>query len=168
MPCICLHTTKDTNRTQFSIVSIQTLLRTLIIFVCGYNPLCNQIPYDKYLQFNKALQFKYIQDTKHTVTQPAHVMFLSRDHHGLHIRSMFLTQIQRRARELDVRLNSPNPTQHVTPLARLVAMTTQPNHHQNLIRNAIISLVQIFFTSEILSTSNALTLLIMLLIFLVL
>ena len=82
---------KDTNRHKYSIVSIQTLLRSLVISVCGYNPLCNQIPSDKCLTFDQALHSKYIRDTRCTVTQPAHATFLSRDHHGLHIPSLLST-----------------------------------------------------------------------------
>ena len=88
------------------------------------------------------MHFKYIAATKHTVTQPAHATFLSRDHHDLHIPSLLLTQLQGRARELDVRLNSPDPTQHAPPLDRLAAMIPRPNDHTNLSRNAIISLAQ--------------------------
>ena len=92
--------------------------------------------------FDRALHFKYIAATKHTVTQPAHATFLSRDHHGLHIPSLLLTQLQGHARELDVRLNSSDPTQHAPSLVRLAPMISQPNHHKNLIRDAIISLAQ--------------------------
>ena len=129
-------------RHRYSIVSVQTLLRSLVISACGYNPLCSQIPIQKCATFDRALHFKYIAATKHTVTQPAHATFLSRDHHGLHIPSLLLTQLQGRARELDVRLNSPDPTQHAPPLARLAAMIPRPNDHKNLIRDAIISLAQ--------------------------
>ena len=101
---------KDTIRHRYSIVSLQTLLRTLVILVCGYDPLCSQIPTTKCLNFDRALHFKYIAATKHTVTQPAYTMFLSYDHYGLHIPSLLLTQLQGCARELDVRFNSPNPT----------------------------------------------------------
>ena len=129
-------------RHRYSIVSVQALLRTLVISVCGYNPLCSQIPTNKCLAFDRALHFKYITATKHTVEQPAHTTFLSRDHHGLHIPSLLLTQLQGRPRELDVRLNSPDSTQHAPPLARLAAMIPQPNDHKNLIRDAIMSLAQ--------------------------
>ena len=50
--------------------------------------------------------------------------------------------IQGRARELNVRLNSTDPTQHTPLLARLISMNTQPNQHHNLIRDDILSLVQ--------------------------
>ena len=50
--------------------------------------------------------------------------------------------IQGRARELDVRLNSPDPTQYTPLLARLISTNTQPNQHHNLIRDDILSLVQ--------------------------
>ena len=105
----------ETKRTRYSIITLQMLLRSLVISVCGYNLLCNQISYDKGFHFDKALHAKYIRGTKHTVTQPAHVIFLSRDHHGLHILSLLLTQLQGRARELDGRLNSPDPAQQVPP-----------------------------------------------------
>ena len=88
------------------------------------------------------MHFKYTSATNHTVTQPAHTIFLSRYHHGVHIPSLLLTQLQGRSRELDVYLNSPDPTQHSPPLARLAAMATQPNHHKKLIRDAIINLAQ--------------------------
>ena len=91
------------------------VLRSLVISVCGYNPLFSQISYDKSLHFDRALYAKYIRGTKHTVTQPAHVIFLSRDHHGLHIPSLLLTQLQGCAHEVDVRLNSPDPAQQVLP-----------------------------------------------------
>ena len=64
------------------------------------------------------------------------------DHHGLHIPSLLLTQLQGRARELDVRLNSPEPAQQDPPLARLAAMGTSSHQHCNLIRDAILSLAQ--------------------------
>ena len=118
------------------------LLRSLVISVCGYNPLCSQIPVDKCLTFDRAVHAKYIKDTKHTITQPAHATFLSRDHHGLHIPSLLLTQLQGRARELDVRLNSPDPAQHGPPRERLAAMSTSSRQHRNLIRDAILSLAQ--------------------------
>ena len=133
---------KGTMRHRYSIISVQTLLRTLVISVCGYNPLYSQIPTNKCLTFDRALHFKYIAATKHTVTQQAHATFLSRDHHGLHIPSLLLTQLQGRARKFDVSLNSPDPTQHAPPLDRLAAMIPQPNDHKNLIRDAIISLAQ--------------------------
>ena len=104
---------KETKRTRYSIITLQMLLRSLVISVCGYNPLCSQIPVDKCLTFDRAVHAKYIKDTKHTITQPVHATFLSRDHHGLHIPSLLLTQLQGRARKLDVRLNSPNPANTV-------------------------------------------------------
>ena len=84
---------KETMRHRYSIVSVQTLLRTMVISVCGYNPLCSQIPTTKCLTFDRALHFKYIAATKHIVTQQAHATFLSRDHHGLHKPSLLLTQL---------------------------------------------------------------------------
>ena len=68
---------KETMRHRYSIVSVQTLLRTLVIPVCGYNPLCSQIPTTKFLTFDRALHFKYIAATKHTITQPAHTIPLT-------------------------------------------------------------------------------------------
>ena len=133
---------KETKRSRYSIITLQMLLRSLVISVCGYNPLCSQIPTDKCQRFDRALHAKYIKDTKHTVTQPAHATFLSRDNHGLHIPSLLMTQLQGRARELDVRLNSPDPAQNGPPLARLAAMIPTPSQHRNLIRDAIISLAQ--------------------------
>ena len=59
---------KYTKRHKYSIVSIQTLLRSFVIFVYGFNPLCNQIPCDKFLAFDQVLHSKYIRDTRHTVT----------------------------------------------------------------------------------------------------
>ena len=106
---------KETKQTRYSIITLQMLLRSLDISVCGYNSLCNQIPFDKCLQFDKALHAKYIKDTKHTVTQPAH------DRHELHILSLILTQLEGRARELDIRLNSPIPTNkysHTSPASQ--------------------------------------------------
>ena len=70
------------------------------------------------------MHFKYIAATNHTVTQLAHTTFLSRDHHSLHITSLLLTQLQGRAREIDVRHNSPDPMQHAISLARLVAIVS--------------------------------------------
>ena len=87
------------------------LLRSLVVSVYDYNPICNQITYGKCLQFDRTLHANYIRDTKHTFTQPTHILFLSRDQHVLHISSLLLPQLQGRARELDVRLNSPDPTQ---------------------------------------------------------
>ena len=84
---------KEMMRHRYSIVSVQTLIRTLVISVCGYNPLYSQIPTNKCLTFDRALYFKYIAATKHTVTQPTHGTFLSRDHHGLHIPSLLLIQL---------------------------------------------------------------------------
>ena len=58
---------------------------------------------------------------------------------------MILTQLQGRTRELDVRLNSPDPTQNAPlppPLARLAEMDTQSDHHTNLIQDTIISMAQ--------------------------
>ena len=82
---------KNMKHHKYSIVSVQTLLQSLVIFVCGYNPLCNKIPYDKCLTLDRALHSKYIRDTRHTVIQPAHDTFLSRDHHCLHIPSLLPT-----------------------------------------------------------------------------
>ena len=127
-------------RHRYSVVSVQTLLRTLVILVCDNNSLCSQIYTTKCITFDRALHFKYIAATKHTVTQLVHTTFISRDHHSLHIPSLLLTQLQGRACALDVRINSSDPTQHAPPLDRLVAMISQPNHHKNLIRDAIISL----------------------------
>jgi len=88
-PVMCLASAyvrlKETRRTRYSIITLQMLLCSLVISVCGYNPLCSQIPVDKCLTFDRAVHAKYIKDTKHTITQPAHATFLSRDHHGLHI-----------------------------------------------------------------------------------
>ena len=84
---------KETKRTRYSIVTLQMLLRSLVISVCGYNPLCSHIPVDKCLTFDRAVHAKYIKDTKHTITQPVHVTFLSRNHHGLLILSLLLTQL---------------------------------------------------------------------------
>ena len=71
-PIKCLASTharlKDTKRSRYIIVSIKTLLRTLVISVYDNSPLCTQIPYDKDFQFDRILHFKYIKDTKHTVT----------------------------------------------------------------------------------------------------
>ena len=53
-----------------------------------------------------------------------------------------MTQFQGRTRELDVRLNSPDPAQNEPPLVRLAAMIPIPSHNRNLIRDEIISLVQ--------------------------
>ena len=133
---------KETKRRRYSIITLQMLLRSLIISVCGYNPLCSQIPTDKCLRFDRALHAKYIRDTKHTVMQPAHATFLSRDNHSLHIPSLIMTQLQGRACELDVRLNSPDLAQNGPPLARLTAMIPTPFQNRNLIRDAIISLAQ--------------------------
>ena len=133
---------KETKGDTYIIVLIQTLLRTVIIYVCGYNPLRTYIPSDEYLKFDRAMHFQYIIDINHTVTQPKHATFLLCDHHGFHIPSVFFTQLQGQARELDVRLNSPEPTQHASLLARLAAIATQSNHHKNLRRDAIISLAQ--------------------------
>ena len=133
---------KETMRNRYSVVLVQTLLRTLVISVCDNTSLCSQIYTTKCLTFDRALHFKYIAATKHIVTQSVHTTFISRDHHSLHIPSLLLTQLQERAREFDVRLNSSDPTQHAPPLARLVAMISQPNHHKNLIRDAIIGLTQ--------------------------
>ena len=133
---------KDTKRHKYSIVSIQTLIRSLLVSIYGCSPLCNKISYDKCITFNQALHSKYIRDTRHTVTQPVHTTFLSRDHHGLYIPFILLAQLQGRARELDVRLNSPDPTQHAPPMVRLSTMSPYPNHYRYLIRDAIISLAQ--------------------------
>ena len=35
---------KDIKRRRYSIITLQTLLRSLVISVYGYNPLCSQIP----------------------------------------------------------------------------------------------------------------------------
>ena len=59
---------KETKWTPYSIIILQMFLRSLVISVYGYNPLCSQIPCDKCLKFNSALHAKYIKDTKHTVT----------------------------------------------------------------------------------------------------
>ena len=112
--------------TQYSIITRQIHLRSLVISVCSYNPLCGQIPFDSCLQFDRALYTKYIQDMKHTVTQSAHATLLSHDHHDLHIPSLILTQLQSRSHELRVRLNLLDPTQQCPPLARLVAMVYTP------------------------------------------
>ena len=133
---------KETKCTRYSIITLQMLLRSLVISVYGYNSLCSQIPVDKCLTFDRALHAKYIRDTKHTIAQPAHATFLSWDHHGLHILSLLLTQLQGHIRELDVRLNSPDPAQHGPPLARLAAMESSPHQHRNLIRDAILSLAR--------------------------
>ena len=133
---------KETKRHRYSIIPLQMLLRSLVISVCGYNPLCSQIPTAKYLQFDRALHAKYIRDTKHTVMQPAHVTFLSRDNHGLHIPSLLMTHLQGRAREFDVCLNSPDPAQNGPPLARLAAMVSTPSQDRSLIRDVIVSLAQ--------------------------
>jgi len=85
---------------------------------------------------------KYITSTNYTVTQLAHVTFLSRNHHGLYIPSMFVNQLHERARELDVRRSSSDPVQYTPPFARHAAMATQPNHHKNLTLDAITSLAQ--------------------------
>jgi len=53
-----------------------------------------------------------------------------------------MTQLQGRARELDVRLNSLDPAQNGPPLARLAAMIPTPSQNRNLIRDALISLAQ--------------------------
>ena len=133
---------KGTKRRRYSIITLQMLFRPLVVSVCGYNPLCSQIPIAKYLQFDRALHAKYIKDTKYTVTQPVHVTFLSRDHHGLHIPSLLMTQLQGRIRALDVRLNSLDLAQNGPPMARLAAMVHTPSHHRNLIRDVIVSLAQ--------------------------
>ena len=136
---------KETKRTRYSTITLQMLLHSLDVSVCRYNPLCSQILVDKCLTFDRVVHAKYIRDTKHTITQPAHATFLSQDHHGLHIPSLLLTQLQGRIRELDVRLNSPDPAQHGPPLARLAAMDSSPHQHTNLIRNAILSLARFGF-----------------------
>ena len=133
---------KDTKRYKYNIVSIQILIRSHVISVCEYTPLCNQIPYDKCLTFDRALHSKYTRDKKHTVTQPAHATFPSRDHHGLYIPSMLLFKLKGRARVMNVRLNLPDPTQHVPPMERMSHMPPHPKHHNNLIRDAAISLAQ--------------------------
>ena len=133
---------KETKRRRYSIITLQMLLRSLVISVCGYNPLCSQIPTDKCLRFDRALHAKYIRDAKHTVTHPAHATFLSRDNHGLHIPSLLMTQLQSRDHKLDVRLNSPDPAQNGPPLARLSAIIPTPSQNRNLIRDAIIILAQ--------------------------
>ena len=133
---------KETKRTRYSIITLQILLRLLVISVCGYNPLCNQLPFDKYLQFDRALHAKYIKDTKDTVTQPAHAKFLSRDPHGLHMPSLHLKQLQGRVRELDIRLNLSDSAQQGYFLARLAVMDATSYQHCNLIRDAIVSLAQ--------------------------
>ena len=76
------------------------LLRSLVISVCEYNPLCSQIPVDKCLQFDRFLHTKDIKNTKYIVTQPSHATFLSRYHHDLHITSLLPTQLQGRAGNL--------------------------------------------------------------------
>ena len=74
---------KETKRRRYRIITLQMFLRSLVISVCGCNPLCSQIPTVKDLQL--VLHAQCIRDTKHTVTQPAHATFLSRDNNGLHI-----------------------------------------------------------------------------------
>ena len=133
---------KDTKRHKYIYISIKAFLRSLVIYVYGYDQLCNQIPYEKCLTFDRALHSKYIRDTQYTVNQPTHTTFLSRNHYGLHIPSMFLTQLQGRTRELDVRLNSLDSTQHTPKMARLSTMSPHPKQHRNLLRDAIISLAQ--------------------------
>ena len=133
---------KETKRTRYSIITLQILLHSLVISIYGYNPLYSQITVDKCLSFDRDVHAKYIKDTKHTITQPAHANFLSRDHHGLHIPSLLLTQLQDRTRELDVCINSPDSTQHGLPLVRLAAMDTTPHQHRNMIRDTILSLVR--------------------------
>ena len=53
-----------------------------------------------------------------------------------------MIQLQGRTRELDGRLNSPDPAQHGPPLARLAAMDSSPHQHRNLIRNDVLSLAR--------------------------
>ena len=79
---------------------------------------------------------------KHTVTQPAHATFPSRDHHGLYIPSMLLFKLKGQVRVMNVCLNLPDPTQHVPPMERMSHMPSHPKHHNNLIRDAAISLAQ--------------------------
>ena len=132
---------KETKRRRYSIITLQMLFWSLVISVCGYNPLCSQIPTVKCLQFDRALYAKYIKDTKPIVTQPARGTFLSCDHHGLHISSLIMTQLQGRARELDVRLNSTDTAQKGPPMARLAVTTPTLSHRRNLIRDTIVNLV---------------------------
>ena len=82
---------KETKGDKCSIVLIQTLLRTVTISVCGYNPLRTYIAFDEYLKFDRTMHFQYIIDTNHAVTQPEHATFLLYDHHGFHIPSVFFT-----------------------------------------------------------------------------
>ena len=53
-----------------------------------------------------------------------------------------MIQLQGRTRELDVRLNSPDPAQYGPPLARLAAMDSSPHQHRNLIRDDVLSLAR--------------------------
>ena len=132
----------ETKRRRYRITTLQMLLRSLIISECGYTPLYIQIPFKKCLQFDSALHTKFIKEINHTLTQPAHTTFLSRDNNGLYILSLLLIQLQGRARELDVRLNSPDPTQQAPPprLERIAVMANTSHQHRNLIRDAIVSL----------------------------
>ena len=111
------------------------LLRSLVISVCEYNPLCSQIPVDKCLQFDRFLHTKDIKNTKYIVTQPSHATFLSRYHHDLHITSLLPTC----ASGLTGPGTIPPP---LLPLARLVSMGDTSHQHRNLIRDSIVSLVQ--------------------------
>ena len=87
---------KETKRTQYSIITLQILLRSLVISVCGFILLCSYIPIEKYITIDRAVHAKYIKDTKHTITQPDHATFLSWDHYGLYIPFLLLTQLQGR------------------------------------------------------------------------
>ena len=131
---------KETKRCRYSIITLQMLLLSLVIPVCGYNPICSQFPTATCLQFYRTLHTKYIKDTKHTVTQPSHAIFLSHDHHGLHTPSLSMTQLQNRARKFDIHLNLLDPAQNEPPMARLATMIPTLSHHCNLIRDAIVSL----------------------------
>ena len=100
--------------------------------MCDYNSIYFQIPFDNCLKLDRALHFKYIDDTNHNVAKPTHTKFLFRDHYGLYIQAC----------DLDLRLNSPDPMQHAPLLECLVEMNNKPNHHNNWIRNVIISLTR--------------------------
>ena len=136
---------QQTTRRQYTIVTIQRLLTALVHSVCGYNPLCNPIPIQSCLSFDRKVHSTYRRATKSTITQPPHATFIDRAHHGLHIPSLLVNQLKSRARELDVRLNSTDPHQHAPPRARLAALSNNHRSTPNLINNAILSLGQFGF-----------------------
>ena len=141
MPYLCLYTAEGYKAHQIYHRLYPNTPSHSRCFRMWIQSLCNQIPYDKCLQFDKALHFKYTKDTKHTVTEPVHTTFLLRDYHGIYITSILRTHLQGQARELNVRL-APFQLSALSILARLVAMATQHNRHKNILRDTIIRLAQ--------------------------